>query len=166
MVNPSSPQALGVILLNTWNQPGMMLTWMKEPPRMPKVSMMAVPMLPTCPGVRAREVISIPQPVAAKDCRQDKHEDAKRVAPLNTEQERTGHDQDEHLDHAGQVDAKDLADQHLGAVGGGDQQARQGAVGLFRKDGAPAVADGEHQEHQRHPGSHVGHRVESLLCLA
>ena len=127
---------------------------------------MAVPRLLTWPG-GARQGSDQHAPAGgSKDRSQDEHQHAQRVTPLDAEQKGAGRDQDEHLNHPGHVDAEDLADQHLGAGGGRDQQARQGADCLFRQDGTPAIADGIHQEHQRHSGGHVCHRIESFLRLA
>ena len=64
LVNPSNPQALGVILLANWNQDGNILMSKKLPPRMPNVSINAMPMVPAWPGVFANAVMIMPQPTA------------------------------------------------------------------------------------------------------
>ena len=69
-------------------------------------------------------------------------------------------DQDEHLGYAGQEDPDHLAAQHLDCRGRGNQQARQGALVAFGQERTPAIADGVHQEHQRHAGSQQGQHIE------
>ena len=53
VVKPSSPQAFGVILLRVRTKGGIWSRLIKLPPRMPKMSMIADPRLPTWAGVRA-----------------------------------------------------------------------------------------------------------------
>ena len=96
----------------------------------------------------------------AENGRQHQGCHGQRVAPLELEQDSRAQDQDEHLGHAGQEDADHLAAQHLGRRGRGDQQARQGALVAFGQERAPAVADGIHQEHQRHARGQQGQHVE------
>ena len=60
---------------------------MKLPPMMPKINIMAEPVLPTCAGVRAKAVINMPQPVAPKTAARIKTMIPERVTPFHLEEQ-------------------------------------------------------------------------------
>ena len=134
---------------------------MKLPPRMPKISMIAEPILPTCAGVRAKAVINMPQPVAPKTAARINTAIAERVTPF-------------HLKENGACARikiptcatpmkkmpSTLPPRICARLCGRDQQTRQRPLRAFGKDGTSAVGDGVHQEHQCHAGRKISKQVE------